>query len=223
MPKAPPGSALGRLEPSNLRTRAWTAIRASIITGELQAGEIYPVAYFASRLGVSATPVREALLDLAGEGLMQVMPNRGFRILELSEHDLDEIFQLRLLLEVPSVGQVSGRLTAVQVQHCKTLARQIEECAASGDLPEFLKLDRAFHCALIEPLGNERLLTMINRLRDQARLLALPALARSEQLVASSGEHSEMLDAVARGDGEAARTLIKRHLEHTRGLWAEGA
>jgi len=218
-PTADP-STLGRLEPSNLRTRAWAAIRASIITGELQPGEIYPVSYFATRLGVSATPVREALLDLAGEGLMQIMPNKGFRILELSEHDLDEIFHLRLLLEVPSVAEVAGRLSAEQIQHCKTLAGKIEESATVGDLPEFLKLDRAFHCALIEPLGNERLLTMINRLRDQARLRALPSLAQSDQLVASSQEHSQMLDAVARGDTEAVRTLITRHLEHTRGLWA---
>jgi DNA-binding GntR family transcriptional regulator len=214
------GTVLNRLDPTSLRERAGLAIRASIITGELRPGEIYPISYFATRLGVSATPVREALLDLAGDGLIEVAPNRGFRVTELSEHDLDEIFQVRLLLEVPSVAQVVGRLHEEEEASCRELARQSEACAAEGDLVGFLEYDRAFHAALLSPLENQRLVATMNRLRDQARLRALPSLARSEQLVASAHEHAKLLDAVVVGDRDAAQGVIRLHLEHTRGLWA---
>src|SRR4051794_4783192 len=84
----------------SLREQAVAAIRASIITGEAEPGQIYSVRQFADRLGVSATPIREALLDLAGDGLVEAVRNRGFRILMPSEQDLDEIYRLRLMIEV---------------------------------------------------------------------------------------------------------------------------
>lgn len=214
------GAALNPLEQTNLRMRARSAIRASIITGQLKPGVIYPVSYFASPLGVSATPVREALLDLASEGLVELARNKGFRVPELSEHDLDEIYQLRLFLEVPSVVDVVGRLSPADERSCRELADKIEECASTGELAGFLEHDRAFHAALLRPLGNLRLLVIVNELRDQARLWALPTLAQSEQLAASAREHAQLLDAVVNNDREGARTIIAHHLEHTRGLWA---
>lgn len=214
------GTALHRLASTSLREGAWLAIRASIITGELQPGEIYPIAYFTARLGVSATPVREALLDLAGIGLIEVVANRGFRVPELSEHDLDEIFEMRVLLEVPSVARVVGALPAEGQAACRQLAQQSETRAAAGDLVGFLELDRLFHAALLSALQNGRLVDTVNRLRDQARLRALPSLARGPELIASAREHAQLLEAVIRGDREAAQKAIRSHLEHTRGLWA---
>jgi len=214
------GTALNRLAPTSLREGAWLAIRASIITGELQPGEIYPIAYFTSRLSVSATPVREALLDLAGVGLVEVVANKGFRIPELSEHDLDEIFQIRVLLEVPSVDLAVGALAPEDQAACRELAERSEASAAAGDLVGFLELDRLFHAALLAPIQSRRLIDTVNRLRDQARLRALPSLARGPQLIASAREHTALLEAVVRGDHEGAQKAIRSHLEHTRGLWA---
>src|SRR5207249_5005042 len=118
---------------------ARAAIRTHIVTGQLRPGVIYPVSYFASRLGVSATPVREALLDLSNLGLVELARNKGFRIPVLSEHDLDEIYQLRLLVEAPSVGQVANVFGQEDEQRCAELAAKIEECASRGDLVGFLE------------------------------------------------------------------------------------
>jgi DNA-binding GntR family transcriptional regulator len=199
---------------------ARAAIRAHIITGQLKPGVIYPVSYFASRLGVSATPVREALLDLSSQGLVELARNKGFRVPELSEHELDEIYQLRLLVEAPAVAMVVGRLTPEDQRRCAELAKKIEECATEGDLTGFLENDRLFHEALLAPLGNRRLLVLVDELRDGARLWALPSLSRSEPLTASAREHEQLLRAVVKGDAEGARKLMVHHLEHTRGLWA---
>ena len=211
---------LNPIEPTNLRTMARAAIRAHIITGQLKPGAIYPVSYFATRLEVSATPVREALLDLASQGLVELARNKGFRVPELSEHDLDEIYQLRLLLEAPAVVMAVGKLSADDQRRCAELAQEIEDCAANGDLTGFLEYDRLFHRALLEPLGNRKLLSIIDELRDGARLWALPTLARSEPLKRSAREHGQLLRALVKGDAEMARSIMVHHLEHTRGLWA---
>lgn len=213
-------SELSHLEPTNLRVMARSAIRASVITGQLRPGAIYPVSYFASRLGVSATPAREALLDLSSAGLLEVARNKGFRVPEMSEHDLDEIYQLRLLIEVPSVAAVAGRLSAQEKLLCNELAQKIEACAQSGDVAGFLENDRLFHSALLSALRNARLVATVERLKDQARLWALPELARTEQLAASAHEHALLVAAVTHGDAERAREIMAHHLEHTRGLWA---
>lgn len=211
--------ALGRLEPANLRTRARAAIRTHIITGQLRPGVIYPVSYFADRFGVSATPVREALLDLSNLGLVELVRNKGYRVPDLSEHELDEIYQLRLLIEVPAISQMIGRFDPGSQRQCADLAAAIEHCAAQGDLVGFLEADRQFHATLLRPLGNERLVRLVNELRDGARLWALPSLATSAELMASAREHGEILRAVISGNAVEAASLAVRHLEHTRGLW----
>src|SRR5262245_43722716 len=108
-----------RLQRLSLKDQARQAIRPSIITGELEAGRLYTVGSFAAELGVSATPVREALGDLAAAGLVEVIRNRGFRIPILSEDDLDQIFELRLMLEVPAVASVTGRLEGTALTECR--------------------------------------------------------------------------------------------------------
>src|SRR3954464_7400919 len=95
----------------SLREQAQQVIRASILAGELAAGEIYSASTLAARLAVSPTPVREAMLELANGGLVDPVRNRGFRILTPDEDDLDEISQLRLMLEAPSMRIVAERAT----------------------------------------------------------------------------------------------------------------
>jgi DNA-binding GntR family transcriptional regulator len=191
-----------------------------VITGELVAGRLYSVGAFAEQLGVSATPVREALGDLANAGLVEVIRNRGFLVPELTEHDLDEIFQLRLMLEVPAIEQVAGHLDADAAAACQGHVDEGTRCAATEDLPGFLEADRRFHHELLSALGNARLVEIIDRLRDQTRLYGLPDLARSGRLTKSAEEHENLLRLVVEGDAKGARDQMFRHLEHTRGVWA---
>ena len=210
---------LSQLQPSSLREQARQAIRASIVTGEIEAGTIHPVSYFATRLGVSATPIREALFDLVNEGLIEQIRNRGFRVSVLTDEDLDELFELRSLLEVPSIGRVAMRATPEDIAECLEFANKIEKHAARGDLVGFLEWDRQFHTRLLAVLGNKRLVDEVRLLRDQTRLYGLRGLD-PDHLRSSAKEHHQILNAVRQRNAKLAAELTQRHVEHTRGIWA---
>ncbi|MGA3036632.1 MAG: GntR family transcriptional regulator [Vulcanimicrobiaceae bacterium] len=204
----------------NLRIQAASIIRAWLLTGDLEPGKLYTVADFAAKLKVSATPIREALFDLANEGLVEPVKNRGFRVLTLTEHDLDEIFELRMLLEVPAVRKIAQKGLGESAKSLKALIKEGQRYAAEGDLPHFLESDRQFHLSLLELSGNHRLCSIVARLRDQTRLWGLPKLAEVGNLVPSAREHLQLLSALEEGDGEAASETLMHHLQHTRGIWA---
>jgi DNA-binding GntR family transcriptional regulator len=213
-------SGLLKLEARSLRHQATIAIRAAVITGEIEAGHIYSAPSLAARFGVSATPVREAMLDLVSEGLAEPVRNRGFRIIEATAADLDEIFELRLLLEVPTVGRLAGSLSREDAERYASLATNIVSAAEQGDLPRFLDSDRRFHLGLLGLLGNQRLVDFVDRLRLQSRLPGLDVLAESGALVVTANEHVEIVDALIEGSSKKVERLMTRHLRHTRGVWA---
>ncbi|HEY7144759.1 MAG TPA: GntR family transcriptional regulator [Streptosporangiaceae bacterium] len=209
------------VRPSTLSSLAKESIRMRIVTGEIVAGEIYSAPALAAVLGVSATPVREAMLELTADGLVEAVPNRGFRVVELSPHDLDEIFEIRLMLEVPAAQESARRgISDADRDRFLELAELIEKRAQDGDMVGFLAADRDFHLGLLATLGNSRLVEIVSRLRDQARLYGLPMLAQRGQLRESAREHREMLEAICRRDAAGVASVTTHHLEHTRGIWA---
>lgn len=216
----PDGGGLPPLDRASLRDRARSVIRGGIVAGQIGAGELHPVSYFATQLGVSATPIREALFDLAGEGLIEVVRNRGFRVPVLSEHDLDELYELRLLVELPAVVRVAREHAPLDTMRLRGLAGELLAQAQHRQLIEFLWTDRTFHLEVLAGLGNRRLVDLVARLRDEARLHGIAGLALSGRLVPSAAEHGELLDALECGDTELVEGHMRRHLRHTRGLWA---
>jgi DNA-binding GntR family transcriptional regulator len=162
------------------------------------------------------------MLDLANEGLVEAVRNRGFRVLPLTEDDLDEIFQLRLLLEVPAMQRVAGIASTLPQSTKETfgaIADEIDEHARAGDLAAFLEADRRFHVGLIALLGNRRLADLVGRLRDHSRLPGLRELARQD-LMSSAAEHRGILQAALAGDKRKVKALMQEHIGHTRGIWA---
>jgi DNA-binding GntR family transcriptional regulator len=208
------------LTPANLRQQAADVIRASIVGGELEPGEIYSAPALAERLGVSATPVREAMLDLAKDGLVEPVRNRGFRVVVVDDLALDEISELRHLLEVPAMGMVIARASDSELMPLFQQVNAIERAAEERDVAEFLLADRDFHLSLLRLAGNERLVRLVGQLRTQTRLIGIKGLAESGQLMASALEHRPILEAVCRRDVAEAERLMRLHLDHTRESWA---
>ena len=213
-------SQISVLRADSLREKVIRALEAAIVAGELQPGVIYSAPALAERFGVSATPVREAMLDLVSEGFVEPLRNRGFRVIELSDEDLDNIAQIRMLIEVPIMSQIAPRLTAAAFEKLTVAAEAIERAAADRDVLEYLDADRRFHVALISAIGNPRLTDLVDRLRRQARLFGLMDLAKSGRLMASARDHRKLLDMIRAGDTQAAENLMRAHISHTRGLWA---
>jgi DNA-binding GntR family transcriptional regulator len=204
----------------SLREQVSRALEAALVAGELRPGEIYSAPSLAEEFGVSATPVREAMLDLVKDGFVEVVRNKGFRVIEISEADLDQICDIRLLLEVPSAVRAASLLTTETLDHLADLASEITASADAGDVISYLDADRRFHVELIATLGNPRLTDLVDRLRRQTRLSGLVNLARTGRLVASADEHHQLLAALRVRDADAAARLMTAHIGHTRGLWA---
>jgi DNA-binding GntR family transcriptional regulator len=207
----------GRL---SLREQVTQALRAALVTGRLRPGEVYSAPALAAQFGVSATPVREAMLDLAKEGLVQVVPNKGFRVTELDEADLDHYTELRRLIEVPTVRRLAETRPPEVFEALRPGAAAIVEAARVGDLIAYIEADRAFHLDLLALGGNPRLVTMVAELRDRSRLYGLSDLAAAGTLTASAEEHVLLLDQLAAGDASATEHLMSRHLGHVRTLWS---
>ena len=211
---------ISALRADSLREKVTRALEAALVAGEMEPGVIYSAPALAERFGVSATPVREAMLDLVREGMVEPVRNRGFRVVKVSEADLDQISQIRLLLEVPIMGQVAKLLTPQRAAELSELGQLIEAAAERGDLIQYLACDRQFHAEMVSVVGNPRLTDLVDRLRRQARLFGLQQLADTGLLLASAQEHRAMIRMLQTGDVAASESLMSAHIAHTRGLWA---
>lgn len=201
------------------RDQVRRALEAALVAGELKPGELYSAPLLGERFGVSATPVREAMLALAKDGFVVAERNRGFRVVEMSERDLDEISQIRLMLEVPATVEVVKIIAPTVLDRLDEIADEIVDAAARGDMIDYLDADRRFHVELISQLGNGRLTELVDRLRRQTRLFGLDALSVTGKLVASAEEHHELVKAIRARDTTGTRRLITSHIKHIRGLW----
>ncbi|MFI0976519.1 GntR family transcriptional regulator [Streptomyces sp. NPDC021093] len=204
-----------------LRDQVANALRAALIAGELRPGSVYSAPGLAADFGVSATPVREAMLDLAREGLVEPVRNKGFRITEVSERDLDQYSEIRALIEVPVIGQVTRTATHEQLEALRPVAEEIVAAAREHDLIGYLEADRRFHLTLLGLAGNERLVETVGDLRKRSRLYGLTRLDERNELLPSAEEHIELLDLMLTGDAAAAEACMARHLGHVRSLWAQ--
>ena len=209
---------MGRNE--NLSEQIARVLRASLVSGQMTPGITYSVPALAEQFGVSAMPVREAMLSLVQQGLMTSVRNKGFRVVELSPKELDDIMQLRLLLEVPATVSVAKDVPASIMKDLRRITREIAKHAKQGQLVEYIESDRRFHQTLVALAGNPRLEELIDDLRSRSRLTGLGALAAHGDLSASAKEHVAMLDAITDGDSARLRTLMERHIRHSRGIWA---
>ncbi|MDJ0464188.1 GntR family transcriptional regulator [Streptomyces sp. H27-C3] len=206
----------------HLRDQVAHALRAALIAGDLRPGMIYSAPALAAEFGVSATPVREAMLDLVREGLVEAVRNKGFRITELTEQDLDDFTELRAMIEVPTVGRIARLARPEQLEVLRPIALEIVEAARNHDILGYLEADRRFHLGLLALAGNRRLVEEVGNLRKRSRLFGLNRLAETGQLTASAEEHIELLDLLVTGDAEGAEACMLAHMSHVRSLWADG-
>lgn len=210
---------LRQLEKVSLRERVSRALRAAIVSGELDPGQVYSAPALGAKFGVSATPVREAMLDLVRENLVTTVPNKGYRVTTMDEADLDDITELRMLIEPAVTAQITPDVPAEDMPELRELAQAIVDGALAGDLVAYTEADRVFHLKLLEYAGNRRITALISDLRAHTRLYGLAALAR-EQLEASAREHHEILDAIEGRAPDKVEKLMRAHIGKVRGAWA---
>lgn len=207
-------------ERRSVRGEVTHALRAALVTGQMRPGRVYSAPTLAAQFGVSPTPVREAMLDLVKEGLVETVRNKGFRVTELSDRELDNFTEIRQLIEVPTTVKAIAVATAEDLTRLLPMAQQIVDVAQNRDLIAYIEHDRRFHLDLLSLSGNAHLVSLVGELRARTRLFGLTRLADSGELVASAQEHIQMLDLIAAKDRRGLERLMKAHIGHVRGSWA---
>ena len=209
----PTGSALAtkdaatQSQPERIRSM----IRRQIIRAELRPGQIFTEPDLAREYGVSKTPVREALQMLTVEGLVNVLPRKGYMVRSLSFHDVREVMDLRLILEPPLAAAAARNVTADLVTDLRT---QIENQFRDGNLEDRLAAARDFHVTCSQASRNTRAAAVDRALTDEVmRFYHLMPTARDHFASAEEqAAHEAIFDAVATGNAEAAQELMHNHL-----------
>jgi DNA-binding GntR family transcriptional regulator len=195
----------------NLREQIVQRVRAEIISGEGAPGTMYSVPTLAAELGVSTTPVREALLELARNGLIEPMRNRGFKVTEPTLQDLKNLFDMRELLEVRA-AQLLAERPDKSMNKLRGLADEIKRAVDADDISGYLETDRHFHHAFIAAAGNALLTEMAMALRDKMRLYGIASRAGLERQVASVQEHYQFIELAIKGDAKSIKPLMRKHI-----------
>ncbi|MGW9184927.1 GntR family transcriptional regulator [Agromyces sp. NPDC055661] len=214
------GQPMRVLEVLSLREQVERTLSSRIVAGEFAPGTVLTVPTLAGEFGVSATPVREAMLNLARRGFLSPLRNRGFEVTEVSPDELRELGEVRLMLEGPPMRELAGTLSDDVVERLLGLAEEIVRAGREGRFEDYLEADTTFHLTLLELTGNRQLVRLVRELRQQTRLVGLVNLADSDELEGSSLEHAELVRLLVAGDGAGAEALMRRHIGHVAGLWS---
>jgi GntR family transcriptional regulator, rspAB operon transcriptional repressor len=197
----------------SLAERAHAAIRRAIRDGSLVPNEIYSDGELGRSMGISRTPVREAVKQLAHEGVLEVLPQRGFRVREISMADAEEIFGLRQAIEGFVVERLARDLPEGAIAELRdAIARQKK---VVEDTRAFLEIDESFHLRMAELAGLRRAHQMLTILRGEMWLAAIEALATPGRSRVVLDEHASIVDALEAGDARAARRAMTSHLKVT--------
>jgi DNA-binding GntR family transcriptional regulator len=195
----------------NLRQQVLQQVRAEIISGQSMPGSMYSVPTLAASLGVSTTPVREALLELTRSGLIEPMRNRGFRVVEPTLTELRNLFDLREVLELHAAAIVARKPTK-NLKRLSQLADDIVRAVRTEDIRLYLEADRSFHQLLTAAADNARLTEMVMGLRDQMRLYGINSRAGLARQNESTAEHYQIIELAMAGKEKALTNLLRRHI-----------
>ena len=198
---------------ASVRGQILDALRAALVSGELAPGEVYSAPALGERFGVSATPVREAMQQLAVEGAVEVVPNRGFRVVERGARELAELAEIRGLIEAPVLLRLARTLPADHWEELRPLAEETARAAAAGCRATYAEADRAFHRALLALAGNEQLVRIADDLHRRAQwpLGGSPTARARLELMADAEQHLSLLDALSAQDLSAVEVLLREH------------
>ncbi len=209
-----------RLVPVNLdsykplRELVLEAIREAITNGSLQPRERLMEIQLAEELGVSRTPVREALRKLELEGFIVMVPRKGAYVADLSMKDIADVFEIRAALEALAAGLAAERITEEELDNMERLLAEKGEAIFQNDIDKLVEADTKFHEAMYKASRNERLTVIISNLREQIQRLRLTSLSVPGRMKESLDEHRNILEAIQARNAKLASALAQEHIEN---------
>jgi len=211
---------MGRLHPiildnyKPLRELVFETLREAIINGILKPGERLMEVQLAEELGVSRTPVREAIRKLELEGFVVMIPRKGAYVADISLKDVADVFEVRAALESLAAGLAAERITEEEIEELERVLVQQQNLADSDRLEDIIKIDTDFHDVLYRASRNERLVQIVSHLREQIQRFRTASLSQPGRMRIALEEHKELVEAIAERNVEKAQSLAREHIEN---------
>ena len=199
-----------------LRDVVFNTLRQAILKGELKPGERLLEIALAERLGVSRTPVREAMRKLEQEGLVVMIPRRGAQVASITEKDLNDVLEVRIALENVAIEKACKLITEDELGRLWVAAKEFEKTKAEGNLVRLAETDVVFHEIIYQASDNKRLNQVLNNLREQMYRYRVEYLKDEQTRNLLVSEHEELVKAIREGDVQKAQDISFHHLENQR-------
>ena len=197
-----------------LRDVVFNTLRKAILRGELKPGERLMEIQLANKLGVSRTPIREAIRKLGLEGLVLMIPRKGAEVAQITEKNMQDVLEVRKALEELSVQLACERITPEQVEEMKMAAEDFRKVLKSGDVTKIAEADVKFHDIIFAATNNQRLITLLNNLREQMYRFRVEYLKQKECYPQLLEEHDKLIALISGGNVEEACEIMGRHIDN---------
>lgn len=196
-----------------LREVVFESIRGAIISGVLKPGERLMEVQFAEKMGVSRTPIREAIRKLELEGLIIMIPRKGAYVADLSINNIIDVLEVRSALEGLASGLAALRITNEEIKELELTALQFQKAIESNDVDGIIRTDMDFHDKIFKATRNEKLLQMANSLREQVQRFRIMYVNKSINSEDLPKDHYEIAKAISERNVDMAEKLARRHIE----------
>ena len=196
-----------------LRDVVFNTLRRAILRGELKPGERLMEIQLANKLGVSRTPIREAIRKLELEGLVLMIPRKGAEVAEITEKNLRDVLEVRCALEELAVQLACDRIDQNQVKELHAAADHFRDVLDSDDITQIAQADEAFHDVIFTATGNGRLIQLLNNLREQMYRYRIEYLKDVKARRSLVEEHDALWEALKERDLERAQMIMREHIE----------
>ena len=197
-----------------LRDVVFNTLRKAILRGELKPGERLMEIQLANKLGVSRTPIREAIRKRELEGLVLMIPRKGAEVAQITEKNMQDVLEVRKALEELSVQLACERITPEQVEEMKMAAEDFRKVLKSGDVTKIAEADVKFHDIIFAATNNQRLITLLNNLREQMYRFRVEYLKQKECYPQLLEEHDKLIALISGGEVEEACELMGCHIDN---------
>jgi len=197
-----------------LRDVVFNTLRQAILTGELRPGERLMEIHLADRLGVSRTPIREAIRKLELEGLVTMIPRRGAEVAQITEKSMNDVLEVRRAVDALCVELACERITKEELEQLRQACDRFEEAVGTGDVKEIAQADVALHDIIVQATGNQRLVQLVNTLSEQMyryRFEYIKDFSQHEKLIE---EHRIIYNSIVQKDRETACRAAKTHIDN---------
>ena len=197
-----------------LRDVVFKTLRQAILTGDLKPGERLMEIHLANKLGVSRTPIREAIRKLELEGLVTMVPRRGAQVAQITEKSMSDVLEVRRALDELAVELACLRITDEEKEKLKEACAAFEKAVVIDDIRAIAKADVAFHDIIFQSTGNARLSQLVNNLAEQMYRYRYEYIKDEKRHDVLVNEHLKIYDSIIQGDIPSAKEAIRVHIEN---------